>query len=128
MKTTQWALVPGASRSSTIIARVCVPEGGAGQDRGGDTSVPSQVYRTGIVPPEVNAEVSRTKGSGVGVAVGIGVGVDTGVGVGVGAGVGVCVGAGVGVAVGMGNGVAVGVGLGSGVGVGTRVGVGVAAG
>ena len=130
LKTTQWPLVPGVSASSTIIARVCVPEGGAVQERGGDTLALSQVYRTGIVPPGENAEVSRTKGSGVGVAVGIGVGVGTGVGVGVGAGVGVCVGASVGAAVGMGDGAAVGVGLGSGVGVGvgTKVGVGVAAG
>ena len=51
-KRTQWVHVPtGASGSSTIIAKHCIPSGGAVHVSVGETSAPSQVNFVGIFSP-----------------------------------------------------------------------------
>src|SRR2546428_153095 len=53
---TQWTQVPaGASGSSAIRAKLFVPATAPDQERGGETSCPSQVYLAGIGPPWGNA-------------------------------------------------------------------------
>src|SRR5208337_1914026 len=53
--TTQWTKVPeGASGSSSMMAKLWVPDGGSVQARAGETSAASQVNRLGMKPPGVN--------------------------------------------------------------------------
>src|ERR1039458_7972099 len=51
----------GASGSSTIRARDCVPAGASSQLSAGERSAPSQVYFFGITPPFGNAVDFRVK-------------------------------------------------------------------
>src|SRR6266480_2298906 len=45
----------GASGSSQISAKDLVPSGALAHAKGGETSLPTPVYFSGIVPPSVNA-------------------------------------------------------------------------
>jgi hypothetical protein len=59
---TQWTHVPtGASGSSTINAKDCVPAGGSFQARAGEMFLPMQEYFAGMDCPLVNASLVNLK-------------------------------------------------------------------
>ena len=95
-----------------ISANPSVPAGGSVHRNSGDMFTPSQVFCSGISPPEAKAgEVNSNRagsGAATGVAVGSGAGVEVGAGVAVAIGSDVAVGGGAGVAVGTGVAVAIG--------------------
>jgi len=59
---------PGASGSSTTSANARVPSGGLDHSSGGETSLPSQVYSTGIALDGSNAALASEKRSSAGMA------------------------------------------------------------
>jgi len=60
--TIQWVKIPrGASTSSTIKAKLVVFVGIPVMVKGGEISLPSQVYCDGIVPLSSNAELESEK-------------------------------------------------------------------
>ena len=65
LNNTQWTQVPiGASGSSTMSAKDCVPAGGSFQASAGEMFFPLQEYLAGMDCPFMNASLVRVKGHG----------------------------------------------------------------